>query len=159
MDDLADQVQLLFYHDMHFNVINMQMHTKLNCEMKQGLKSSELFKIDTGVNGSLMPIMMFVKLFPNISLETLGKLIESKVTLFAYNNTPIKQFEMCTMKISFKGKHKICKFYVDEFSTVIIGVNDSEELGLVKVNFDMLEKSSMCQTGPQCNIRFIQKRN
>ena len=27
MDDLADQVQSLFYHDVHFNNINMRIHT------------------------------------------------------------------------------------------------------------------------------------
>ena len=27
IDDLSDQVQSLFYHDMHFNAINMQMYT------------------------------------------------------------------------------------------------------------------------------------
>ena len=38
MDDLTDQVQSLFYHGMHFNAINMQMHTKLESETPHGLK-------------------------------------------------------------------------------------------------------------------------
>ena len=46
------------------------------------------------------------------------------------------------MKISFKGKQTICKFYVVEYNTVIIGVSDSEALGLVKVNFDVIEKGN-----------------
>ena len=54
MNDLADQVQSLFYDNMHFNTINMQMYTKVNCEIKQGLKSSEMFKIDTGADGNLI---------------------------------------------------------------------------------------------------------
>ena len=59
MDDLADQVKSLFYHDVYFNAVNTRMHTKLNCETPHGLKSNETFKIDTGVDGNLMPITMF----------------------------------------------------------------------------------------------------
>ena len=60
MDDPADQAQSLFYHDVHFNSVNTRMYTKLECEMPHGLKTNETFKIDTGADGNLMPIMMFV---------------------------------------------------------------------------------------------------
>ena len=142
MDDLADQVQSLFYHDVHFNDVNTRMHTELGCEMSQS-KSQQVFKIDTGADGNLMPITMFMKLYPKISLETLSKTIDKGITLFAYNNTPIKQYGTCSVKISFKGRHEICKFYVVEHSTAILGVSDSEKLGLVKVNFDMIQNKSV----------------
>ena len=45
MDDLADRVQSLFYHDIHFNAINMWIHTRLECEIPHGLKTNETFKI------------------------------------------------------------------------------------------------------------------
>ena len=32
MDDLAKQVQSLFYNDVHFNTINTRMHTSIKCE-------------------------------------------------------------------------------------------------------------------------------
>ena len=51
--------------------------------MPHGLKTSETFKIDTGADGNLMPIMMFAKLFPKISLDTLNKTVEKGVTLYA----------------------------------------------------------------------------
>ena len=70
MDDLTDQVQSLFYHDIHFNAINTCMHSRLECEMPHGLKSKEMFKINTEAGSNLMPIMMFVRLFPKLSLET-----------------------------------------------------------------------------------------
>ena len=124
MDDLADQVQSLFYHDIHSNAINMWMHTRLECETPDGLKTNETFKIDTGADGNFMPITMFVRLFQKISLETLEKIVESRVTLFVYNNTPIKQFGTCSVRISYEGKHIICKFYVVEFNTAIIGISD-----------------------------------
>ena len=136
MDDLADQVQSLFYHDVHFNNVNMRMHTELGCEMSQN-RSKQVFKVDMGADGNLMPITMFTKLYQKISLETLAKTIDKGITLFAYNNTPIKQYGTCSVKVTFKGKQEICKFYIVEHSTAILGVSDSKKLGLVKVNFDM----------------------
>ena len=56
---------------------------------------------------------------------------------------PIKQFGTCSVKIPFKGEKTICKFYVVvEYSTVIIGISDSETLGLVNMNFDVIEKEN-----------------
>ena len=57
-----------------------------------------------------MPITMFAKLFPKISLKTLEKTIDSGMNLYAYNNTPIRQFGVCSVHLSFKEKSGICKF-------------------------------------------------
>ena len=48
---------------------------------------------------------------------------------------PSSNLEICSVRISFKGKLIICKFYVVEYSTMILGVTDSDKLGLVKVKF------------------------
>ena len=143
MDDLADHVQSLFYHDVHLNNVNTRMHTELGCETQKGHHSKQTFKIDMGADRNLMPITMFTKLYPKVSLDTLSKTIEKGITLFAYNNTQIKQYGMCSEKIVFKIKSEICKFYVVEHSTAILGVSDSEKLGLVKVNFDMIQNKTV----------------
>ena len=39
-------------------------------------------------------------------------------------------------------ENRICKFYVVEYNTAIIGVSDSEALGLVNLNFDVIEKEN-----------------
>ena len=119
------------------------MHTELQCETKSGNKSKQVFKVDTGADGNLMPITMFMKLYPKISLETLAKTIDKGIILFAYNNTPIKQYGTCSIKVSFKEKQQICKFYMVEHNTVILGVSDSEKLGLVKVNFDVIQSKTV----------------
>ena len=90
-----------------------------------------------------MPTTMFMKLYPRISLETLAKTIDKGITLFAYNNTPIKQYGTCSVKVHFKEKQQICKFYVVEHNTAILGVSDSEKLGLVKVNFDVIQSKTV----------------
>ena len=56
---------------------------------------------------------------------------------------PLSNIGTCSVKVSFKGKQKICKFYVVEHSTVILGVSDSEKLGLVKINFDMIQNKTV----------------
>ena len=118
------------------------MYTEIGCKTPAGEISKQTFKFDTGADGNLMPITMFTKLFPKISLKTLEKTIESCVNLYAYNNTPIRQFGVCSVQLNFKGKSGICKFYVVEHTTAILGIRDSEKLGLVKVNFDTINKSN-----------------
>ena len=43
------------------------------------------------------------------------------------------------MRLSFKSKSLICNFFVVEPETVLVGITDSEKLGLVQVNFDMVK--------------------
>ena len=86
-----------------------------------------------------MPIKMFTVLFPKVSLDTLSKTINKGVTLFAYNNTPIKQFGMCSVRLSFMDRSLVCKFFFVEHGTALVRINNSEKLGLVKVNFDMVK--------------------
>ena len=46
---------------------------------------------------------------------------------------------MCSVRLSFKDRSLVCKFFVVEHDTALVGINDSEKLGLVKVNFDMVK--------------------
>ena len=139
MDDLTKQMQSLFYNDKHFNAVNARMHTTLKCETPDGQSSDQVFKIGTGADGNLMPIKMFAVLFSKVSLEALSRTINKEVTLFAYNNTPIKQFGTCNVRLGFKSKSLICNFSVVEHETTLVGMTDSEKLGLVQVNFDMVK--------------------
>ena len=79
-DDLTEQVQLLFYNDVHFKAINARMHT-LKCETPDGQSSDQTFKIDTGADGNLMPISMFARLFPQVSLDALSRTIDKNCNL------------------------------------------------------------------------------
>ena len=139
MDDLAKQVQSLFYNDVHFNATNTRMYTSIKCETSDGWSSDQTFKVDTGANGNLMPISMFTKLFPKVSSDALSKTVEKGVTLYTYNNTPIQQYETYNVKLTFRGKSTICKFFMVEHETAIVGISDSEKLRLVQVNFDMVK--------------------
>ena len=73
MDDLTKQVQSLFYNEVHFNAMNARMHTTLSCVTPDGRSSDQVFKIDTGADGNLMPIRMFAVLFPKVSLDALSR--------------------------------------------------------------------------------------
>ena len=97
MDDLTEQVQSLFYNDIFFNAINTRMHTTLKCKTPDGKCSENTFKIDTGAIGNLMPISMFTKLFSHVSLDALRRMIDRNITLYAYNNTQIKQYMVPVM--------------------------------------------------------------
>ena len=142
MDDLTEQVQSLFYNDVHFNSINARIHTTLKCEPPDEWSSNQIFKIDTEADGNLMPISMFAKLFPKVSLDALNRTVNKSVTLYVYNDTEIKQFGTCSVRLYFKGKLHVCKFFVVEHETAIVGIMDSEKLGLIQVNFDMVRKEN-----------------
>ena len=118
------------------------MHTTLKCETPDGQSSDQIFKIDTGADGNLIPISMFAKLFPKVSLDALNRTVNKSVTLFAYNDTEIKQFSTCSVRLNFKRKSQVCKFFVVEHETAIVGITDSEKLGLIQVNFDMVRKEN-----------------
>ena len=110
--------------------------------MPHGLKTSETFKIDTGADGNLMPITMFAKFFPKISLETLGKTIESGSHCL-----------LTTTYLSSNLEHVVWKFPSRETEYLQVLCSriqhhdywtsaDSEKLDLVKVNFDVIEKEN-----------------
>ena len=73
-----------------------------------------------------------------MSLDALSRTINKEVTLFAYNNTPIKLFGTCSVRLSFKSKSLICNFFVVEHETTLVGITNSEKMWLVQVNFDMV---------------------
>ena len=104
--------------------------------------SDQIFKIDTGADGNLMPISMFTKLFPKVSLDALNKTINRSVTLFAYNDTKIKQFGTCSIKLNFQGRSQVCKFFMVEHETAIVGITDPEKLGLICLNFGMVRNEN-----------------
>ena len=43
------------------------------------------------------------------------------------------------LDLGFRKRSQVCKFFVVEHETAIIGITDSEKLGLVSVNFDMVQ--------------------
>ena len=104
------------------------MHTTVKCEIPHGKCSESTFKINTGADGNLMLIAMFSKLFIQVSLDALKRTIDRNVILYDYNNTQIKQYGTCNVKLSFKCRTTIGNFFVVEHETAIIGIHDAEKL-------------------------------
>ena len=50
-------------------------------------------------------------------------------------------YRTCSVHLSFKEKSRVCKFYVVEHSTAILGITDSKKLDLVRVNVNVVDKS------------------
>ena len=119
------------------------MHTNVGCETPDGKCSENTFKIDTGADGNLISISMFTKLFSHVSLDTLKRTIDRNVMLYAYNNSQIKQYGTCNVKLRFKGRTTIGNYFVVEHETAIIGIHDAEKLGLIRVNFNLVEEEKI----------------
>ena len=43
------------------------------------------------------------------------------------------------LDLALESRSQVCKIFVVEHETAIIGITDSEKLGLVSVNFDMVQ--------------------
>ena len=50
-----------------------------------------------------------------------------------------KQLGVCKLLVEYKTKRKVCKFYIVDFPTAILGIHDSESLKLITVHFDSIE--------------------
>ena len=138
IDEITSKVRSMYYNDIHFNSVNTRMHIKLNSKSCNGNSLKTHFKVDTGANGNLLPLGEFFKHFPNANMTQLAKTIDSSTKLYAYNNTEIKQLGACELLVEYRECHKICQFYVVDFPTAILGIHDSESLGLITVHFDCI---------------------
>ena len=138
IDEITLKVRSMYYYDVHFNSAKTRMHIKLNTKSCNGNSLKTGFKVDTGADGNLLPLGEFFKHFPDANMTQLAKTIDIGTKLYAYNNTEIKQLGVCELLVKYKEHHKICQFYVVDFPTAILGIHDSESLGLITVHFDCI---------------------
>ena len=81
------------------------------------------FKVGSGACGNLIPLSLYLYLFPNSSVRDLQSTTEHRVQLVAYNKNLFKQYGTCYLKVKSSGCMHICKFYiVDSHFNPIIGV-------------------------------------
>ena len=123
----------MYYNDVHFNSVNTHMHINLNTRSCNGNLRKTHFKVDTGADGNLFPLAEFFKHFPDANLNDLTRTVDPNTKLYANNNTEIKQLGICELLVEYQHNAKICKFYVVDFPTAILGVHDSESLKLLMV--------------------------
>ena len=128
----------MYYNDVHFNSVNTRMHIKLNTKSCNGNSMKIHFKVDTGVDGNLLPLGEFFKHFPNANMTQLAKTIDPHTKLYAYNNTEIKQLGICELLVEYQTNRKICEFYVVDFPTAILVIHNSESLKLITIHIDSI---------------------
>ena len=93
----------------------------------------QCFKIDSSTCGNLIPLSLYLELFPHSCVNDLKSTIDRRVQLVAYNKNLIKQYGTCYLKIKSGGHVHICKFYVvDSHFNPIIGVGSCLKLGLIQ---------------------------
>ena len=133
------------------------MHIKLNTKSCNGNSLKSHFKVDTGADGNLLPLGEFFKHFPNANMAQLAKTIDIGTKLYAYNNTEIKQLGVRELLVEYRERHKICQFFVVDFPTAILGIHDSESLGLITIHFDCIRaETSQTSTKTDTCVNTIQ---
>ena len=129
----------MYYNDVHFNSVNTHVHIGLKTKACNGVQQTTKFKVDTGVDGNLLPVSEFFKHFPNANMNQLAKTIDPHTRLYAYNQTEIRQLGVCELLVQYKSMQKICDFFVVDFPTAIFRINDSESLKLITVHFNSID--------------------
>ena len=146
----------MYYNDVHLNSINTRIHISLKTKSCNGTSMTTRFKVDTGADGNLLPLSEFFKHFSNANMAQLAKTIDSSTTLYAYNNTEIKQLGTCELLVEYREHCKICQFYVVHFPTAILGIHDSESLKLATVHFNSVD-AEISQAMPESELSLKDK--
>ena len=157
IDEITSKVRSTYYNDIHFNSVNTHMHIKLNTKSCNGNSLKTCFKLDTDADGNLLPLEEFFKHSPNANMTQLAKTIDVGTKLYAYNNTEIEQLGACELLVEYREHCKICQFYVVDFPTAILGIHDSESLGLITIYFDCIgAETSQTSTKTDMYVNAIQ---
>ena len=91
------------------------------------------FKVDSGACGNLIPLSLYLNLFPNSIVSDLQSTIDHSVQLVVYNKNLVKQYGTFYLKVKSNGRVHTCKFYVvDSHFNPIIGVGSCLKLGLIQ---------------------------
>ena len=99
---------------VNINSINFNKnHLVITANLKTSANKSSIivpYKVDTGSDGNIIPLHIYKKLFPRVANEQLmaAKTINEQLT--TYNRTTITQLGMCTVKIEYNEKQKMCQF-------------------------------------------------
>ena len=129
----------MYYHNVHFNSVNTHIHINLNMRSCNRNNMKTHFKVDTGADGNLLPLVESFKHFPKANLNDLAKMVEHHTKLYAYNNMEIKQLGVYELLVEYKANRKICEFYTVDFPTAILSIHDCESLKLITEHFNSIE--------------------
>ena len=94
------------------------------------------FKVDTGACGNLLLYNLYRQIAGHKAhMNYLHHTIDNSMNLVAYNKK-IKQLGTCSLHVSCSPNTRMVKFFIVDFKlNPIIGLDDSHQLQLVKLNF------------------------
>ena len=83
-----------------------------------------------------MPFKISKALLPKLTTETLCAMKNNSVVLKKYNQSNMKQFSMCTVRL--RHQDKIAGFAVPGDGPVLLGMSDSKILGILEVTCEVV---------------------
>ena len=76
-------------------------HTKI-CQVRLHIRESGA-SLTTGSDGNLLPLKVYLSLFPQATQKSLQQSVNPNASLHAYNGTEIQQLGRCKLHVAFKG--------------------------------------------------------
>ena len=121
-----------------------------------GASSTVRIKLDTGACGNLLPLDIYKKIHPLVSVKDLRKTIDKKVCLETYNKSEIKQLGTCHLTVGHGKCAKLCHFYIaPDYCRPILGLNDVHSLSLIAIKCDVTEKWSADSLRPMGSASIV----
>ena len=130
--------------------------TDVKLSDNSGTSSTVRIKLDTDACGNLLPINIYKKLHPQVSVKDLHKTINKRVCLEAYNKSEIKQLGTCCLTVGHGRRAKLCHFYiVPDYCRLILGLNDVHSLSLIAIKCDVTDKWSADSLRPMGSASIV----
>ena len=108
--------------------------SKLEISYGLGRPSLINYKVDTGADGSLLPLHDLCKVKQDMNLDSMAHTINPNVKLEAYTRNNIKQYSLVCLWLKYKDHQKQFRFYVMDRPVALLGLWDSIALNLITLN-------------------------
>ena len=106
----GEDTEIVSINSLYVNRKLSSIMSKL--EMQVGKTALEIpYKIDTGSEGNIMLLYIFLKLFASISGDQLKRSVKGNIKLKTYKGMHIMQLGTCVVQIKFKNIKKRCTFF------------------------------------------------
>ena len=144
----------LYFHSLYIDrVVERDTQALLQLEVDAGQSTMPLLcKIDTGAEGSVIPVNTYKQLYPMSAYSPDGTplgLCPSNTTITAFGGHTIEHYGTCELNLSHNGHSKPYPFHVVNTTwPTILGLPTCRDMKLVTLNYSLTTANSPQATKP-----------
>ena len=135
---------IAFKCNIVFDEMTSKSHTMVYKDLlvctKNGINQQRIcMKINIRVESNILPLRGFKKIFPDISVVELSKMVRPNTSSKTAKGNEIKQLGHCKINVCFADNRILCHFFVvPNYCHCILGLPDSERLEILTIHSDVV---------------------